>query len=484
MASNFEEKEKYHNKHVKSRRPRTKNMDRDEYENSPLRNELEGMSKDQLVKAVTEIGKNDLRHSNFNIAMLNERMTHFDKAIKELVESIEIKVNKARKYRNIGDDPERAIKAIERIIDNDKKKIQDFQVEVDKFEKKKQHKAIEQQDARKEIDKKLVKRAFTFLEKNNDPVIVELLEAFVALLRNQPTSNREDVELYLQNYNGLLTALSKVDERLISGANARNYSETIDRIRHEFHADTPYAKFIPFLVYLNQTCSIISLTCQEREYESQISNLEEGIGAREREIDEIQTYAENVFEVIDYDAQVEEERKALQFMAEHYLLLQMRMYKIQKYSRLFKHYYFRDVKDKTRLNERKWEKIDCMDDLDNLDDIEDQLDEVNLVQSVTRILKIDKNDNPLGDNTKVRELEKEVSYVEEEKPDAEGVESSEPSGSSGPSGSSESQDEADNASESQTPQDSGTIEYTGESYSKSATLDEEDSESYDISNRS
>lgn len=474
MASAFEGKED-DKKYVKTRRPRTKKMGNDEFENSPLRSELEGMSKDQLVKAITEIGKNDLRHSNFNIAMLNERMTHFEKAIKELEESIEIKITKAKKYRNMGDDPKRAIKAIERIIINDRKKIKDFQEEVNQFEKKKQHKAIEQQSAKKEIDKKLVKRAYTFLEKNNDPIIVDLMESYIALLRNQPTSSREDVELYLQKYDGLHTAMNKLDTRLVSGANAQRYSETIDRIRTAFHVDTPYAKFIPFLVYLNQTCSIISLTVQEREFESRIHSLEEGIKTREREIDEIETFADNVFEVIDYDAQVEEERKALQFMIEHHRLLQMRMYKIQKYSRLFKHYYFRDIKDRKRLNERKWEKIDCLDDLDNLEDIEEQLEEVNLLQSVTRIIKKNKNDNPLGENTKIRELEREESYGDEDKPVAAGAENS---GSS--------QDDGDNESESQTPQDSQTIDDVVDSdasSSKGGPSDEEDDESNDISNR-
>lgn len=461
------------NKYVKRHKPKTLKMAKFEYENPGLKDDLENMSKDELVKLVTELGKNDLRHANYNIAIMNERMTHFEKGIQGLERSIEIKKEKARKYRNMGDDPKRAIAAIERIIKNDKKKIEDLKIEVGKFEEKKSHKAIEQQNSKKQIDKKLVRRTYKLLEKDSDPVLVDLLEAFVALLRNQPSASKEDVELYLKKHEGLQTAMNKVDPRKISGANAKKYSETIERIRNSFKDQTEYAKYIPYLVFLNQTCSIVSLTVQEREIESQIRVLEDDIKTREKEIDEIETFTENVYEVIDYDAQVAEEKKTLTFMRDHYRLLQMRMYKLQKYSRLFKHFYFRDIKDKKRLNTMQWEKIDTLDDLDNLKDIDQELEKVNLLQSVTRILKVNKNDNPLGDKRKVQELEKNNSIQKKGRGNKDGSSDEEDS---------KDDNENESGTDYQTPPESKSQTYGSDdsevSQSRDNASDEEESEEY------
>ena len=82
-----------------------KNFEEEDIENDNLRDELEKMDKKELVKLVTDLGKSDLRHINFNIAMLSERLSHFKKAVEELEKSIEVKSHKAQKYRNIGDDP-------------------------------------------------------------------------------------------------------------------------------------------------------------------------------------------------------------------------------------------------------------------------------------------------------------------------------------------------------------------------------------------
>jgi len=283
-----------------------------------------------------------------------------------------------------------------------KKQVKVKQEEVDKFEEKKKKKAVEQQAAKREIDKKLVKKTYKTLEKDSDPIIVRLLETFVALLRNRPSAAREDTELYLRKYDGLLTAMNKVNPRNISGGNARIYTDNIKLIRNSFREEGEYVKYIPYLVFVNQTCSMVSLTVEEKQIEAEIHELEEDTKAKEKEIDEIETFREMVDEVIDYEDQVEQEKKQLNLLNEHYKLLQLRMKKLNKSSKFFQKYFFRDITDKKRLRSKRIEKIDTMDDLDNLENIDERIQDMNLEGVITRIAKDDKDHNPLGKNNERR----------------------------------------------------------------------------------
>jgi thymidylate synthase len=96
------------------------------FEKDNLGNSLEDMDKDELIDLIISGGQKELRNTNFGISLLRERMTHFEKAIKELEDSIAIKRVKADKYRTISGDKDRSIKAIERIIENNKKKIEEL----------------------------------------------------------------------------------------------------------------------------------------------------------------------------------------------------------------------------------------------------------------------------------------------------------------------------------------------------------------------
>jgi chromosome segregation ATPase len=162
------------------------------------------MDKGELIDLIISGGQKELRNTNFSISLLRERMTHFEKAISELEESIKIKRKKADKYRTISGDEKRSIKAIERIIENNRKRIEELQKKVKEFEDKKKKKSVEQINAKKEITKKLVKGIYNYLEKETDHILVRLIEAFVACLRNTPSANKEDVEIYFKKYDGLM----------------------------------------------------------------------------------------------------------------------------------------------------------------------------------------------------------------------------------------------------------------------------------------
>jgi len=132
-------------------------MDEDDIINESLRDELEDMDKEDLVKLITDLGKNELRHTNYNILVMNERKQHFKQAVEDLEKSVEEKKAKAEKYKSIGKDPQRTIKALEKTIVEEKNKIEVLQKKVDQFEQKKSVEEAKQQKAKALIDKKLVK---------------------------------------------------------------------------------------------------------------------------------------------------------------------------------------------------------------------------------------------------------------------------------------------------------------------------------------
>lgn len=348
-----------------------------------IESNLEENSKKQLIKLMTSYGKHELRETNFKIVLINERMTHFEKAIKELEESIKIKREKAYKYKVMNNNPKKLIKSLEEKIKQDKAKIENLQKEVDTFEAKKAKKAIEQTQAKNEITKKLVKSLYKYLEKHSDPIIVKLLETFVALLRNRKEAQREDVELYLRNFNGLQTALAKVNPREIKGENASEYVKNIEGIRNNFKGENEeYLKYIPFLVYVNQTCSIVLLSVEEKQIEHRIQELEAEIKKSEKEIDEIETYMENVDDVIDYTMEADREEEQWKILSNHHELLKLRLTKLQKYSYFFEKYYFREIEKPKHLNSTVLDKIDTMDDLNKVKPVERIVG--NLAKAVTR----------------------------------------------------------------------------------------------------
>ena len=355
------------------------------FEKDNFGKELEDMDKDELIDLIISGGQKELRNTNYSISLIRERMTHFERAIKELEESIKLKKKKAEKYRAISGDEKRSIKAIERIIENNQKRIEELQKKVKEFEDKKKKKAVEQINAKKEITKKLVNGLYKYFEKETDLILVRLVEAFVACLRNTPSASKEDVEIYFRKYDGLMWSLNKVDTRKISGGNAKIYSDTVQAIRNEFKGDTKYAKYIPFLVFLNQTCSIVSLSVEERQIENEIENLEEDIKLKEKEIDEIETFHKHVDEMVDYDALVQQEEEQLKLLTNHYSILEARLKKLWKYSRLFQRYFFTEISDKKKLYSSKLERIDTMDDIENIEQKERTAG--NLVKSLTKVVK-------------------------------------------------------------------------------------------------
>ena len=180
--------------------------------------------------------------------------------------------------------------------------------------------------------------------------------------------------------------MNKLDTKLIHGGNAKIYSDTVQAIRNEFKGDTKYAKYIPFLVFLNQTCSIVSLSVEERQIENEISNLEEDIKLKEKEIDEIETYHKQVDDPIDYDGLVQQEEEQLKLLTNHYSILEWRLKKLSKYSRLFQRYFFREIGDKKRLYSSKLDNIDTMDDIENIK-LKERTAGV-LVKSLTKAVKV------------------------------------------------------------------------------------------------
>lgn len=370
----------------------------------------------------------------------------------------------------MGDDPKRSIKAIRVMIKNNEKRIEELKKEVEKFEEKKKKKEVEQQNAKREITKKLVKQVYKFLEKDSDSIIIRLMEAFVAMLRNRPTASREDVELYLRKHEGLLTAMNKVNPRKISGGNAKGYTDTVQAIRNEFTGDSPYVKYIPFLVFLNQTCAMVNLTVEEKQIEQQIAELEEENKLKHKEIDEIETFEEHVDMIIDYDVQVDQEKKQLALFQNHRDLLDLRINKLSKYSRLFEKYYFAELKDTSLLRSTKRDKIDRMDDLDQLESINEKVANLNLAKTVTRIKRDERGHNPVGSNRKVNKMESQAKKFKEEN-------KSEGEDSEGESDEESKEQASGETGEDETPyqsiEPSHTIEESNEQFAPSASRDDQ-----------
>lgn len=394
-----------------------KNMGGDFPENAALREELEDMSQKELVKLALDMGKNQLRHHNYNTAAINERKGHFKSALTDLQKSIDEKTKKAKKYKSFGSDPVRTIKALEKAIGEEKKEIAKLEKEVQKFEEKKKAEDVQLAQAREQIDKNLVKKTYKFLEKDSHPHLVTVLETFVAQLRAKDRSSKEDVELYLRKYDGLSTSMSKLDTRDIPGEYEKVYVKNLDSVKAHFKEGGENEIYIPYFDFAHFTNRLLALTTEEKQIEAKIHALEEGIKEKEREIDEIETFRKDVDEVIDYQNQVDEEVKQFNLLQEHYNLLNLRAKKLGKCSKFFQKYYFREVKDKKRLRSTKWEKIDTMDDLDHVDDIEDKLDEMDYERAIEKVSKDDKDDNPLGDqHLRAKTLAKRKTvYKEEEK---------------------------------------------------------------------
>lgn len=262
------------------------------------------------------------------------------------------------------------------------------------------------------MTKNWLNKTYKFLEKDSDDTLIKLFETFVALLRGRPSASREDVELYFRKYDGLYTAMNKVNPRNISGANGKIYTKNLNEIKGHFREGSDYHNFTPYLDFTLYTNAMIALTVEEKEIEAEIHTLEESIKIKEKEIDEIETFKSNVHEVIDYEVQAEEEKKQLDMMKEHYTLLLLRSKKLNKCSKFFQKYFFRDIKDKKKLRSNRLEKIDTMDDLDNVEDIDEVVENMDLAATVTRIKKDSSNDNPLAtDIGLAKTLEKTKVYT-------------------------------------------------------------------------
>lgn len=392
-----------------------KTMSDDDFDNSEARRDLEDMDKKELVKLIINMGKNQLRHSNYDVAKMNERKSHFRSALNDIQKSIDMKLAKAKKYKGFGNDPAKTIKALEKANSEDKKEIEVLQKKVKQFTDKKMAEEAKQFAAKEKIDKKLVKKTYKFLEKDTHPALVTVLEVYVAQLRHRDRSAKEDVELYLRKFEGLSTSMAKLDTRDIPGEYLKGYTSDLDKVKGQFREGSENEDYIPYFDFANYTNKLLALSVEEKQIESEIHVLEKGIREKEKEIDEIETFRKDVDEVIDYQDQAEEEKKQFHIMQEHYNLLNLRAKKIGKTSKFFEKYFFRELKEKKKLRSSNLEKIDIMDDLDNVEDIEDQIEEIDVDRAITKVEKDDKDHNPLGDQqVRAKTLLKKKSVKREE----------------------------------------------------------------------
>ena len=67
--------------------------------------------------------------------------------------------------------------------------------------------------------------------------------------------------------------MSKVDPRKINGQNAQSYMNALEGIRPEFTPDSPYVMYIPFIVWLDKVCEIVSITIREKKEEDQVNEV-------------------------------------------------------------------------------------------------------------------------------------------------------------------------------------------------------------------
>lgn len=374
-----------------------KDMDTDILDHQ-AKSDLDAMDKKDLVKLIINMGKNELRHTNYNIAAVNERKGHFKAALTDLQKSIDEKTAKAKKYQGFGSDPPSTIKALKNSIVENNKEIATLKKKLDQFEEKKSKEEKGQIEAKEKIDKKLVKKLYKFLEKDTHPSLVSVLEVYIAQLRARDRSTKEDVELYLRKHDGLLISMNRLNTRDIPGEFLPVYEKELEKHKGKFREGSEHEDYEPFFNFSHFTNKLLALTVEEKELEKQVHILEEDIKAKEKEIDEIETFMKEVDEVMDYQSQVDEEVKQFDILQEHFNLLNLRAKKLGKKSKFFEKYFFREVKEKGKLRDNKLEKIDVMDDLDNVRDIDDRVEEMDYERAITKIEKDDKKDNPLGDN--------------------------------------------------------------------------------------
>lgn len=166
---------------------------------------------------------------------------------------------------------------IARQIERIEGEASELKEKIDNFEALKINETREQKTAQRSITPKLVKKTYKYLKTHRDEIIIELMETYVACLRNKFMSGPLDVELYLRTKKGLDVAMNQVEPANIKGENARRYIDVIGQIRNNFKEGSKYVTYIPFLVWLNKTCHLIKWAIDEKklveEYDAKMATV-------------------------------------------------------------------------------------------------------------------------------------------------------------------------------------------------------------------
>jgi hypothetical protein len=176
------------------------------------------------------------------------------------------------------------VSSLEKIIKVKQEECQRITEEIEKFDAKRANEYKEQKSAQRAISPKLVKRVYKFLKNKSDPILVTLVETYVAFLIKKPYAGPRDVELYFQKHRGLQVAMDKVDTSAISGTLVQTYLRNINNIRNQFKQGSKYVKYIPILAWINATCHLVKWSIEEKTL----------LGEREQVQEDIELYQQSI----------------------------------------------------------------------------------------------------------------------------------------------------------------------------------------------
>lgn len=239
---------------------------------------IENLSTKELVQVAKNIATHD---SNAIFSEIDSLLKKRKKYVAAL-ETIDVQYEWAYKLVEKGENLktrsfDEAEAHIHRQIERIEGEADELKKKIDTFETLKINETRDQKSAQRSITPKLVKKTYKYLKNHRDEIIIELLETYVACLRNKYVSGPIDVELYLRSKKGLDVAMNQVDPSAIKGENAKRYIDVIGQIRNNFKEGSKYVTYIPFLVWLNKTCHLIKWAIDEKklvdEYDQKIATV-------------------------------------------------------------------------------------------------------------------------------------------------------------------------------------------------------------------
>ena len=156
--------------------------------------------------------------------------------------------------------------------------------EIDAVKKPKNECYGKKKEAQNRITKKLVQQVYKFFEKNSSEVPVKLMETFVGCLRGSEKGTRDDLEIYLRAYKGLVCSMNKLEEIKIPRDHAKTYADGLKELVNPIQ-DKEYIKLMPFYVWMDNVVRIIRYVIEEKHLRQDVQQKEDAIFKIKHDID-------------------------------------------------------------------------------------------------------------------------------------------------------------------------------------------------------